>query len=214
MARTLKRGLRVLALFDLGEPVTMEQDLGEDLKSEAWKTEADVLAALGESRRVLRAPRGRAQRLLGRVDEIAVLEASLRALFEGRPAARVIEITGPSGAGKTRLLLEGATHIAERRLAECSPELLAVRVQSANSLMYDGNYTGARRISEQALAACEKCLGADHSRTATVMHNIGLLEPSHFVMERKMMLSIKQRAEALAGHEVEPVETVAAAAGR
>jgi CHAT domain-containing protein/tetratricopeptide (TPR) repeat protein len=77
---------------------------------------------------------------------------------------------------QTRLLLEGATHIAERRLAECSPELLAVRVQSANSLMYDGNYTGARRISEQALAACEKCLGADHSRTATVMHNIGLLE--------------------------------------
>lgn len=46
------------------------------------------------------------------------------------------------------------------------------------------------------------------------IYNIGVLEPSHFVMERKMMLSIKQRAEALAGHEVEPVETVAAAAGR
>jgi CHAT domain-containing protein/tetratricopeptide (TPR) repeat protein len=77
---------------------------------------------------------------------------------------------------ETRLLLDRATHIAERRLAECSPELLAVRVQSAQSLMYDGNYTGARRTSEQALAACERCLGADHSRTATVMHNIGLLE--------------------------------------
>jgi hypothetical protein len=41
------------------------------------------------------------------------------------------------------------------------------------------------------------------------IYNIGVLEPSHFVMERKMMLSIKQRAEALAGHEVEAVESVA-----
>ena len=41
MSRLLKRGLHVLALFDLGEPITFEQDLAEDLKSEAWKTEAD-----------------------------------------------------------------------------------------------------------------------------------------------------------------------------
>jgi D-alanine-D-alanine ligase len=46
MARILKRGLRVLALFDLGEPIALEQDLSADLKSEAWKTEADVLGAL------------------------------------------------------------------------------------------------------------------------------------------------------------------------
>lgn len=47
MTRHLKRGLRVLALFDLGEPIAFEQDLSTDLKSEAWKTEADVLRALG-----------------------------------------------------------------------------------------------------------------------------------------------------------------------
>lgn len=46
MARLLKRGLRVLALFDLGEPIAFEQDISEELKSDAWKTEADVLAAL------------------------------------------------------------------------------------------------------------------------------------------------------------------------
>lgn len=46
------------------------------------------------------------------------------------------------------------------------------------------------------------------------IYSVGVLEPSHFVMERKMMLSIKHRAEALATHEVEPVETVAAASGR
>lgn len=48
MARKLKRGLRVLALFDLGEPIAYEQDISEDLKLSSWKTEADVLAALRE----------------------------------------------------------------------------------------------------------------------------------------------------------------------
>ena len=46
MGQILKRGMRVLALFDLGEPTSMEQDFTEDLKSHAWKTEADVLKAL------------------------------------------------------------------------------------------------------------------------------------------------------------------------
>jgi len=36
----------VLALFDLGEPIAYEQDISQDLKSQAWKTEADVLGAL------------------------------------------------------------------------------------------------------------------------------------------------------------------------
>lgn len=43
----------------------------------------------------------------------------------------------------------------------------------------------------------------------------GVLEPSHFIMERRMMLGIKRRAEALATHEVEPpIKTVSAATGR
>ncbi len=47
-SRLLKRGLRVLALFDLSEPIAYEQDISLDLQSESWKTEADVLAALRE----------------------------------------------------------------------------------------------------------------------------------------------------------------------
>jgi hypothetical protein len=39
------------------------------------------------------------------------------------------------------------------------------------------------------------------------IYNFGVLEPSHFVMERRMMLGIKRRAEALAKP---PVEVVAA----
>lgn len=41
-----KRALRVLALFDLGEPASLDQDFSEPLQTEAWKTEADVLRAL------------------------------------------------------------------------------------------------------------------------------------------------------------------------
>jgi hypothetical protein len=34
------------------------------------------------------------------------------------------------------------------------------------------------------------------------IYSYGVLEPSHFIMERKMMLGIKQRAEALATHKI------------
>lgn len=46
------------------------------------------------------------------------------------------------------------------------------------------------------------------------LYSVGVLEPSHFVMERKMMLSIKDRAEALAVREVDPVTSSAAVSGR
>lgn len=36
----------MLALFDLGEPAALDQDFSEPLKTEGWKTEADVLRAL------------------------------------------------------------------------------------------------------------------------------------------------------------------------
>jgi D-alanine-D-alanine ligase len=41
-----KTAMRVLALFDLGEPATLDQDFSEALTTEGWKTEADVLRAL------------------------------------------------------------------------------------------------------------------------------------------------------------------------
>jgi D-alanine-D-alanine ligase len=47
MRRRFKtKGLRVLALFDAGSPVHPDDALTEELKTEDWKTEADVLAAL------------------------------------------------------------------------------------------------------------------------------------------------------------------------
>jgi D-alanine-D-alanine ligase len=42
----VKKKLKVLALFDAISPTTMDQDLGVELKTEDWKTEANVLAAL------------------------------------------------------------------------------------------------------------------------------------------------------------------------
>lgn len=40
--------LKVLALFDAVAPTTIDQDLGPELKTDDWKTEAGVLAALSE----------------------------------------------------------------------------------------------------------------------------------------------------------------------
>ena len=37
---------KVLVLFDVGEPTSLDDDYTEDLKSEDWKTERHVLRAL------------------------------------------------------------------------------------------------------------------------------------------------------------------------
>jgi D-alanine-D-alanine ligase len=44
----MARKLKVLTLFDAGEPMAIDRDLSEELKTEDWKTEADILRALGE----------------------------------------------------------------------------------------------------------------------------------------------------------------------
>jgi len=44
----VKRKLRILALFDAIAPTTLNQDLSAELQTEDWKTEANVLRALGE----------------------------------------------------------------------------------------------------------------------------------------------------------------------
>jgi D-alanine-D-alanine ligase len=44
----MKRKLKILALFDAIAPTTLDQDLSAELKTEDWKTEAHVLAALAE----------------------------------------------------------------------------------------------------------------------------------------------------------------------
>lgn len=43
-----KKKLKVLALFDAIEPTTLDQDLSEELLTEDWKTETNVLSALRE----------------------------------------------------------------------------------------------------------------------------------------------------------------------
>lgn len=43
-----KKKLKILALFDAIAPTTIDQDLSAELKTDDWKTEANVLAALGE----------------------------------------------------------------------------------------------------------------------------------------------------------------------
>lgn len=44
----MRRQLKVLALFDAIAPTTLDQDLSAELKTEDWKTEANVLAGLAE----------------------------------------------------------------------------------------------------------------------------------------------------------------------
>lgn len=44
----MKKKLKVLALFDAVAPTTIDQDLSAELRTADWKTEANVLAALGE----------------------------------------------------------------------------------------------------------------------------------------------------------------------
>ena len=43
----MKKKLKVLALFDAVRPTKIDQDLSKEMKTEDWKTEANVLAALG-----------------------------------------------------------------------------------------------------------------------------------------------------------------------
>ncbi len=44
----MKKKLKILALFDAIAPTTIDQDLSKELKTDDWKTEANVLAALAE----------------------------------------------------------------------------------------------------------------------------------------------------------------------
>ena len=44
----MKKKLKVLVLFDGASPTTLDQDFTKELKTKDWKTEADVMAALGK----------------------------------------------------------------------------------------------------------------------------------------------------------------------
>jgi len=44
----VKKKLKVLVLFDGTSPTTVDQDFSKEMKTKDWKTEADVMAALGK----------------------------------------------------------------------------------------------------------------------------------------------------------------------
>src|SRR5207244_8283371 len=44
----MKKKLKVLVLFDGVRPTAIDADLSEEMKTEDWQTEANVMAALGE----------------------------------------------------------------------------------------------------------------------------------------------------------------------
>ena len=44
----MKKKLKVLVLFDGTSPTTVDQDFSDELKTKEWKTEADVMNALGD----------------------------------------------------------------------------------------------------------------------------------------------------------------------
>src|SRR5207237_7560476 len=45
---SVKKRLKVLVLFDGVRPTKIDEDLSKEMKTEEWKTEANVMAALGE----------------------------------------------------------------------------------------------------------------------------------------------------------------------
>src|SRR6266436_9725015 len=44
---SVKKKLKVLVLFDGTSPTTLDQDFSKEMKTKEWKTEANVMAALG-----------------------------------------------------------------------------------------------------------------------------------------------------------------------
>ncbi len=67
----MQRKLKVLALFDAIAPTTLDQDLSAELKTEDWKTEANVLGALREL--------GHGTEHLAIFDDLDLLRQKLRA---------------------------------------------------------------------------------------------------------------------------------------
>src|SRR3989440_978215 len=47
MTNFVKKKLKVLVLFDGTSPTSLDQDFSKEMKTKDWKTEADVMAALG-----------------------------------------------------------------------------------------------------------------------------------------------------------------------
>jgi D-alanine-D-alanine ligase len=73
--QVVKKRLKVLALFDAVAPTTVDQDLSAELKTVDWKTEANVLKALGEL--------GHATEHLAIFDDLDLLRQKLQSFGPG-----------------------------------------------------------------------------------------------------------------------------------
>jgi CHAT domain-containing protein/Tfp pilus assembly protein PilF len=72
-------------------------------------------------------------------------------------------------------LMARALAVANRALAPCNPDRLALRVYAASRSAYEGVFIEARRAYRESLAANIACRGERHSNTATVVYNFALL---------------------------------------
>lgn len=71
--------------------------------------------------------------------------------------------------------LRRGLEIAERVLAECHGERMALLDHQASEALFEGRFVDARRLYDAALAGNRRCLGETHSYTATAQFNLASL---------------------------------------
>ena len=132
-----------------------------ELQGDVMMLQGDIAAAA----RTWQSAVSLAERTLG--DQHPVISALERRLVYAENAL------GNRAEGRRRL--ERALVIAERTRTECDPELIVLINDSAESLVFDGEYVDARRRFARTLNLSERCFGATNSNTATVVFNLAAL---------------------------------------
>ncbi len=92
--------------------------------------------------------------------------------LQGALERRVALAANALGNGSdARRDLEAALSVAEGSLAPCAPERAAVFADLATTLWYDGEYAQSYTLNRRAYETYRRCLGPNHSYTATVLYN-------------------------------------------
>jgi CHAT domain-containing protein len=91
-----------------------------------------------------------------------------------RKAATAADYFGD--VGQSRALLDRALVIDQQSLAECHPEVpLVLNDLATLEQNDDARYARARQLFHRALGILERCLGPNHSLTATIVYNLAEL---------------------------------------